>query len=172
MLAALQMQYLATLTSTHQIKQALPVLSKRFEDYHKQSLDRIREKAIQHRVFLPFTWLLFASAPLGVEDLAQCLCIEFDTELETSPDDLDEYVERLAAESEGLVNIGPTASNDAARPPHTSDGIYLRSSRSTVNGLCQSRIKPLRLISGTNTKSGTLNTKMPNASSSRGVPLT
>lgn len=107
MLAALQMQYLGTLTSTLKIKAALPRLSKRFEDYYKQSLDRIREKPqLQGQIFHLFLWLLYASRPLNVDQLRQCLCIEPDIDLDTPLEDLDEHVERLAAESEGLVEIG------------------------------------------------------------------
>lgn len=114
MLAALQMRYLGTLTSTLKIKEALPKLSKRFEDYYSQSLDRIREKPeLQEQIFRLFIWLLYTSSPLNVDELRQCLCIEPDLNLDTRLEDLDEHVERLAAESEGLVAIGLSRHRDA-----------------------------------------------------------
>ena len=118
MLAALQMQYLGTLTSTLKIKQALPKLSKRFEDYYQLSLDRIREKPfLQEQIFNLFAWLLYAQAPLGVDELRQCLCIDAELDTDTSLDDLDEHVERLVAESEGLVEILPLVVDDQHRGP-------------------------------------------------------
>ena len=160
MLAALQMQYLGTLTSTFKIKDALPKLSKRFEDYYKQSLDRIREKPdLQEQIFRLFIWLLYAKPPLSVEELRQCLCIEPDLNLETPLDDLDEHVERLAAESEGLVEIrsanhhgdmgpfgdeGPTSPCDEAtryqgpvRVAHETIAAYLRTQRDEWSPITQ-----------------------------------
>ena len=88
------------------IKRALPTLSKNFDDYYQESLDRIRQKKVlQEPVFNLLSWLVDAKALLHVDELRQCLPLHDEIDDDTPLDDFDEHVERIVAESEGLVII-------------------------------------------------------------------
>lgn len=103
-LAALQMQFLENLTSRTAIKDALPDLSTQFDDYYCKALERIRAKPLLHeRIFTLLAWIIFSKRHMRIRHLRQCLALRGNSGPGTALEDLDEHVERLIAESEGLI---------------------------------------------------------------------